>query len=49
MATDIENISQIKLDENGVEDDIVDPWNVVGKSDGGVDYDKLISTCEHYI
>ncbi|GJQ81047.1 Aats-trp [Trypoxylus dichotomus] len=42
MATDIENVSQLHLDENGVEDDIVDPWNVVGKSDGGIDYDKLI-------
>lgn len=23
-------------------DDVVDPWNVVSKSDTGVDYDKLI-------
>lgn len=25
------------------DDDFVDPWNVVSKSDKGVDYDKLIS------
>lgn len=43
MATDIENISALNLEENGIDDDIVDPWNVIGKSDGGIDYDKLIS------
>lgn len=43
MATDIENVAHLTLEENGVEEDIVDPWNVVGKSEGGVDYDKLIS------
>ncbi|KAK9745119.1 tRNA synthetases class I (W and Y) [Popillia japonica] len=42
MATDIENVAHLTLEENGVEEDIVDPWNVVGKSEGGVDYDKLI-------
>lgn len=25
------------------EEDVVDPWNVVGKLDTGVDYNKLIS------
>jgi hypothetical protein len=25
------------------EDDVVDPWNVVSKSQTGIDYDKLIS------
>lgn len=25
------------------DDDIVDPWNVAGKADTGIDYDKLIS------
>lgn len=25
------------------EDDVVDPWNVTGKSQTGIDYDKLIS------
>ncbi|KRT81119.1 tRNA synthetase [Oryctes borbonicus] len=42
MATDIENVTQLHLDGNEIEDDIVDPWNVVGKSDDGIDYDKLI-------
>ncbi|KAF5300925.1 hypothetical protein FQR65_LT09088 [Abscondita terminalis] len=27
---------------NNVQEDIVDPWNVVSSSDAGVDYDKLI-------
>lgn len=30
-------------DGTNVDDDLVDPWNVVSKSDAGVDYDKLIS------
>lgn len=31
------------ISSNDVEDeDFVDPWNVVSKSDNGVDYDKLI-------
>lgn len=25
------------------DDDVVDPWNVSGKSETGIDYDKLIS------
>lgn len=25
------------------DDDVVDPWNVAGKSETGIDYDKLIS------
>ncbi|XP_018332443.1 tryptophan--tRNA ligase, cytoplasmic [Agrilus planipennis] len=28
--------------KNEVEDDVVDPWNVVSKSETGVDYDKLL-------
>ena len=28
--------------ENNNLEDIVDPWNVVSKSDTGIDYDKLI-------
>lgn len=26
------------------EEDVVDPWNVAGKSETGIDYDKLISS-----
>ena len=28
---------------NGVDDDVVTPWNVQSKNDTGVDYEKLIS------
>lgn len=45
-----ENMKNVTLSENkdvnntSTEDeDIVDPWNVVGKADTGIDYDKLIS------
>lgn len=31
------------------EDDIVNPWNVVSKSDTGIDYDKLISEYIHMV
>ena len=30
-------------DNSALEEDYVDPWNVVGSSAKGVDYDKLIS------
>lgn len=41
MSGDIvNNVNNLTL--NNVEDDVVDPWNVVSKSDTGVDYDKLI-------
>lgn len=38
------NLNEVKIEENGQveEDDIVDPWTVRGKSDTGIDYDKLI-------
>lgn len=29
--------------EGGEDDDFVDPWNVVGSSVKGIDYEKLIS------
>ncbi len=29
--------------EEGAKEDFVDPWNVVGGSEKGIDYDKLIS------
>lgn len=35
-----ENINDLSISE---EDDVVDPWNVAGKSQTGIDYDKLIS------
>lgn len=37
LANNVNNLSI-----NNDEDDVVDPWNVVSKSDTGVDYDKLI-------
>lgn len=43
----INNVEKVQLCDksNGADgDDFVDPWNVVSKSDAGVDYDKLIST-----
>lgn len=45
MAEDkvAEELSEVKLTEAGVDDDVVDPWNVTSKSDTGIDYDKLIS------
>lgn len=45
MAEDkvAEELSEVKLTEAGVDDDVVDPWNVTSKSDAGIDYDKLIS------
>jgi len=42
MANDIATVVE-HLDLNDTEEDIVDPWNVVSKSQTGVDYDKLIS------
>ncbi len=33
----------------GEEDDFVDPWNVVGSSVKGIDYEKLISNRENNI
>lgn len=35
-----EKINELSISE---EDDVVDPWNVAGKSQTGIDYDKLIS------
>jgi hypothetical protein len=29
--------------EDGSEEDVVNPWTVVSKSETGIDYDKLIS------
>lgn len=46
MATEV-TVSPAEISEEkvvaGDEDDVVDPWNVVSKSQTGVDYDKLIS------
>lgn len=43
MATELaNNVNNIDLQIN-LEDDVVDPWNVVSKSETGIDYDKLIS------
>lgn len=35
-----EQVENLSINE---EDDVVDPWNVAGKSQTGIDYDKLIS------
>lgn len=37
-----EQLSQVSVTED---DDVVDPWTVTGKSETGIDYDKLISEC----
>lgn len=43
MATELSNnVNHIDLQIN-LEDDVVDPWNVVSKSETGINYDKLIS------
>ncbi len=43
-------VDELKVAENAAEadddDQIIDPWQVVTKSDKGVDYDKLISKLE---
>lgn len=52
MTAEISNsVSGIKFDDTDLnnhggddgDDDVVNPWNVVSKSETGVDYDKLIS------
>lgn len=46
MTAEVQNgIANLEVNENGqkVEEDVVDPWNVVSTSETGVDYDKLIS------
>lgn len=46
MATEVSITSTQSPEKkivNEEEDDVVDPWNVVSKSQTGVDYDKLIS------
>lgn len=35
--------------EGGEDDDFVDPWNVVGNSVKGIDYEKLISKIKCHI
>lgn len=42
MSAEITN-NVNNFDANDEEDDVVDPWNVVSKSETGIDYDKLIS------
>lgn len=40
----LENVTiNDKADKGDVDDDFVDPWTVVSKSESGIDYDKLIS------
>jgi tryptophanyl-tRNA synthetase len=46
IATEIKHVdmnnSNIKCEDES-EEDVVNPWNVVSKSETGIDYDKLIS------
>ena len=35
-----EQVNKLAVNED---DDFVDPWTVTGKSETGIDYDKLIS------
>lgn len=43
MASELSNnVNNIDL-QISLDDDVVDPWNVVSKSETGIDYDKLIS------
>lgn len=37
------DLTTLKAAEEGAKEDFVDPWNVVGGSEKGIDYDKLIS------
>jgi hypothetical protein len=44
IATDVEHLDLCNsIVDGGTEEDVVNPWNVVSKSQTGVDYDKLIS------
>jgi len=44
IATDVEHLDlRNSIVDSGTEEDVVNPWNVVSKSQTGVDYDKLIS------
>ncbi|KAJ8963268.1 hypothetical protein NQ318_018735 [Aromia moschata] len=42
LTNNHEQVSLTNNHEHEGEDDVVDPWTVVSKSDTGVDYDKLI-------
>jgi len=43
IATDVEHLDlHSSIADSGTEEDVVNPWNVVSKSQTGVDYDKLI-------
>jgi len=44
IATDVKHLDlRNSIVDSSTEDDVVNPWNVVSKSQTGVDYDKLIS------
>lgn len=44
------NINHLDLhSSNDKSDDVVDPWNVVSKSDTGVDYNKLIGELQFFL
>jgi tryptophanyl-tRNA synthetase len=46
IATEIKHVDMKNSNvncEDESEEDVVNPWNVVSKSETGIDYDKLIS------
>jgi len=43
IATDVKHLDLHNSIVDSTEEDVVNPWNVVSKSQTGVDYDKLIS------
>lgn len=53
----VNELNNLNIENHNDDEDIVDPWNVVSKSEKGIDYDKLISMwyfvlffeCFHYI
>lgn len=44
------NINNLNLNNDHDEsEDVVDPWNVVSKSETGVDYNKLIRKLQYFL
>lgn len=48
MTSTLENLTLDSAADVDAEDDVVDPWNVCGKSKTGIDYDKLISKADRF-
>ncbi|EFA07367.1 tryptophan--tRNA ligase, cytoplasmic [Tribolium castaneum] len=43
VINEVNNLQVTEKTKDDVDDDFVDPWNVVSKSEKGIDYDKLIT------